>query len=260
MIAPRSVVITGASSGLGEVLALRYAARGARLGLIGRNAARLEAVAERARQTGAAVAETAALDVRDRTALAAWIAAFDDLGPVDLLIANAGVVGGTGLAGEIERAEDSERIFAINVGGTVNTIHAILPRMVARRAGQIAVVSSLAGFVRLPDLPSYSASKAAIMSYALNLRDTLGPLGVSVNVVCPGYVDTPMARQLMGTRMFEVTPAYAAAAIERGLARNRRIVAFPFALAAVTRIASVLPGSWVRTFAPSFRVAGREND
>lgn len=260
MNAPRSVVITGASSGLGEALALRYAARGARLGLIGRNAARLEAVAECARQTGAAAVETAALDVRDRTRLAAWIGVFDDRGPIDLLIANAGVVGGTGMAGEIERADDSEHIFAINVGGTVNTVHAVLPRMVERRAGQVAIVSSLAGFVRLPDLPSYSASKAAIMSYALNLRDAVGPLGVRINVVCPGYIDTPMARQLRGTKLFEVTPAYAASAIERGLARDRRIVAFPYALAAVTRIASVLPGSLVRAFAPSFRVARREND
>jgi short-subunit dehydrogenase len=257
---PRSVVITGASSGLGEALALRYAREGARLGLIGRNAERLKDVAARARAEGAGTIEIAALDVRARVELADWIEAFDRDFAIDLLIANAGVVGGTTMTGVIESVTGSQAIFSVNVLGTLNTIHAVLPHMIGRRSGQIAVISSLAGFIRIPDLPSYSASKAAIMSYALSLRDALRPHGVKVNVVCPGYVDTPMARQLRGAKMFMVTPEAAAASIERGLARDKRLIAFPFPLASVTRFAAFLPAALVRAFAPAFRVNAREND
>jgi short-subunit dehydrogenase len=257
---PRTVVITGASSGLGEALVLRYARGGARLGLIGRNYSRLQDVAARARAAGAAQIEIAVLDVRARVELSDWIAGFERDRPIDLLIANAGVVGGTTMAGTVESVEDSQAIFSVNVIGTLNTIHAVLPHMMRRRSGQIAVVSSLAGFIRIPDLPSYSASKAAIMSYALSLRDALRPHGVRVNVVCPGYVDTPMARQLRGAKAFMVTPEVAATAIECGLTRDQRLIAFPFLLATITRIATILPAAAVRAFAPTFRVSAREND
>jgi short-subunit dehydrogenase len=164
------------------------------------------------------------------------------------------------MAGKVETVADSEAIFSINVLGTLNTIHAVLPHMMRRGSGQIAVVSSLAGFIRLPDLPSYSASKAAMISYALGLREAVGPHGVRVNVVCPGYIDTPMGRQLRGGKAFIVTAAAAAAAIERGLMRDKRVIAFPFPLASLTRFAALLPSALVRAFAPSFRVARREND
>ena len=257
---PRTVVITGASSGLGEALALRYAGGGARLGLIGRNGSRLDDVAARARAAGASQIEVATIDVRAKVELAAWIEAFDRYAPIDLMIANAGVVGGTTMAGMVESVEDSQAIFSVNVLGALNTIHAVLPHMMGRQSGQIAVMSSLAGFIRIPDLPSYSASKAAIMSYALSLRDALRAHGVRVNVVCPGYVDTPMARQLRGTKAFMVTPSTAAQAIERGLARDKRLIAFPFLLASMTRTATILPAALVRTFAPKFRVSTREAD
>jgi len=256
----RTVVITGASSGLGEALALRFAGEGARLGLIGRNASRLRDAAGRARSAGASQIEIGAIDVRARIELADWVEAFDRGAGIDLLIANAGVVGGTTMAGETESVEASQAIFSINVLGTLNTIHAVLPHMMRRKSGQIAVVSSLAGFVRLPDLPSYSASKAAMISYALSLRDALQPHGVSVNVVCPGYIDTPMGRQLRGAKAFMVTPEAAAKATVRGLARDQRVIAFPFLLASVTRIATFFPAAVVRAFAPSFRVSAREND
>jgi short-subunit dehydrogenase len=255
----RTVLITGASSGLGEALALRYAGEGARLALIGRNAARLESVAARCRAAGAPLVETAKIDVRADSELGRWVEAFDHKHPVDLLIAGAAIVGG-GVDSGIEAAQASRDVFAINVVGLANTVHAVLPGMLARRSGQIAVISSLAGFVTLPDVPSYSASKTAATRYGLALRDALRNRGVRVSVACPGYIDTPMGRQLNGRKMFVVTPVAAAAAIATGLARDKAIIAFPFVLAWITRVSALLPAWLVRFGAPSFRVTAREND
>jgi short-subunit dehydrogenase len=250
-------VITGASSGIGEALALYYAERGARLGLIGRNQPRLQDVAARCRAAGASEVEFGVIDVRARAELHAWIANFDGKSRIDLLIAGAGIVGGVASPGTPESAEVSRDIFATNVLGAVNAIDAVLPGMLRRGSGQIAVVSSLAGFVSLPDLPSYSASKTAILKYALSLRDVLGGRGIRVNVACPGFVDTPMAGQLAGYKPFLVAAPAAAEAIARGLARDQRIIAFPFPLAWLTRLAVFLPGWLVRFGAPSFRVTAR---
>jgi short-subunit dehydrogenase len=257
---PRTVLITGASSGLGEALALRYAAQGARLGLIARNRKRLDDVAARCRDAGAAEVDAATIDVRDHNEQGAWVSAFDRRAPIDLLIAGAAIVGGAQTPGGLESAEVSRDVFAINVLGLINSVQAVLPGMLERRGGQIAAVSSLAGFVALPDLPSYSASKTAVIRYGLSLRDVLRPRGIKVSVACPGYIDTPMGRQLKGRKMFVVTTDAAADALMRGLERDRRIIAFPFMLSAITRLSALLPASLVRLGAPSFRIAARENE
>jgi short-subunit dehydrogenase len=249
-----SVVITGASSGIGEALAVHYAQRGARLGLIGRNDVRLQDVAALCRAAGATKVETGVIDVRSHRELQGWVADFDIRFPIDLLIASAGIVGGVPSPGTYESPDVSRDIFAINVLGTINAVHAALPGMLRRGSGQIAVISSLAGFVSLPDLPSYSAAKNAIMKFALSLRDALSARGIRVNVACPGFVDTPMAAQLRGNKAFLVTPQVAAEAIAHGLAQDQRIIAFPFLLASLTRLAAFLPAWLVRLGAPSFRV------
>ena len=165
----QTILITGASSGIGEALALAYAGAGTTLGLLGRNAERLESVAARCRERGATV-RTAAIDVRARAELKAWIEAFDREHPVDLLVANAGVMAGTPPGGDIERADTAAALIETNVGGVLNTVQPLLPPMMARGRGQIAIVGSLAGFIPLPDAPSYSASKSAVLSYGLSLR------------------------------------------------------------------------------------------
>ncbi|WP_044564750.1 SDR family oxidoreductase, partial [Azospirillum sp. B4] len=146
MQSPTSILITGASSGIGEALALGYAARGRQLWLTGRDQGRLDAVAEAARAKGARVT-AAALDVLDRQALGDWIQAADDGVPIDLAIANAGISGGTGGGGEGmlgETEEQARRILAVNIEGVLNTIHPLIPRMVVRKRGQLALMSSLA--------------------------------------------------------------------------------------------------------------------
>lgn len=251
--APQRIVITGASSGVGRALALHYARAGAKgLGLIGRNPDRLEGAAAEARSFGADVT-TGAIDIRSRAALAEWIAAFDRSAPVDLVIANAGVMEGTPPGGRIEPAEAAHALIETNVLGLLNTVQPLLPAMMARGRGQVALIGSIAGFVPLADSPSYCASKAAVLSYGLSLRDLLGPYGVGVSVVCPGYIATPMMQREHGRKPFVMSAEKAAGLIARGIARNKATVVIPRFFGAVTRISGMLPEPLRRWTARSFR-------
>jgi short-subunit dehydrogenase len=236
----RSVVITGASSGIGHALALHYARRGTHLGLLGRNRDRLLRVAAECRSRGATV-DAEAIDVRSRGAMAAWLDAYDRRFPIDLLFANAGVMDGTPVDGAIEPADAAYEIVETNVLGVLNTVQPAIPRMMARQRGQIVILSSLAGLIPLRDSPSYCASKSAVLAYGLSLRDLLIAHGIRVNVICPGYVATPMSRQEIGSKPFEISAGRAASLIARGLARNKPVIAFPFWLALGTRIGAMLP-------------------
>jgi NADP-dependent 3-hydroxy acid dehydrogenase YdfG len=192
----RTAVITGASSGIGRALALRYARDGARLGVLGRDRARLNHVAADCRQLGADVRE-GVVDVRDRQEMQAWVEDYDAAWPVDVLIANAGIMAGSPADGEVESAEDSRAIIETNVIGVLNSIHPLLPRMISRGRGQIGIISSLAGFIPLSDAPSYCASKAAVLSYGLALRDLTA---VATAARACGSVTIPMW-STPGTRM-----------------------------------------------------------
>ncbi len=222
-------MITGASSGIGEALAREFAGPNIRLGLIGRAADRLEQIATACRAAGAVV-ETAIIDIRDRPRLHRWMADFDGAGAVDLLIANAGVSAGLGPDRTRESDDDAERLADINYKGTVNTVSGLVDGMQARRAGHIAIVASLAGLQALPDMPSYSASKSALVAYGHSLRGWLRPFNVSVSIVCPGFVTSPMSARHQGARPFEMPLDNAVGIIRRGLDRRRSMIAFPWPL------------------------------
>jgi short-subunit dehydrogenase len=232
------VAITGASSGLGAALAGAYARSGWRLSLIGRDAARLEAVAPACRADGAEV-ETHLADVTDPAAIEAVMVACDERTPLDLVIANAGigaVAPDTGEPGPVAR-----QILTTNVLGVVNTVTPLLPRFVARRHGHVAIMSSLGGLVGLPASPAYSASKAAVRIYGGALRALLAPSGVRVSVICPGFIDTPLTAGLR-TRLPQLwTADRAALHIVRALARGQREIMFPWRLAALMRLVAALP-------------------
>lgn len=235
---PRSLLITGASSGIGEALALAYAAPGVALALTGRDAARLEAVAAICRQRGAVV-QAATIDVADAGALTPWVEDMDTAVPIDLVIANAGIGAGTG--GGFETAEQTRAVFTVNLDGVLNTVLPLIPRFVSRRRGQIAMMSSLASFRGFPGSPTYCASKAALRIWGEGLRGDLHRHGVEVSVICPGFVVSRMTARNKFRMPFLMSAERAAAIIKRGLARNRGRIAFPFPMYFAVWLFSAFP-------------------
>ncbi len=238
---PGAILITGASSGIGEALARDYAESGRFLALSGRDKERLESVAEACRGFGAEVAAQT-VDVADRDATAKWISDIDADHPLDLVIANAGIAAGTGGRGESEN--QTRDIFAINLAGVLNTVWPALGPMRKRRHGQIAIVSSIAAFRGFPGTPAYSASKAAVKTYGEALRGWLASEGIRVSVVCPGFVRTRMTEKNDFPMPFVMDAAKAARIIRRGLERNKARIAFPWPMYFLAWLLGALPPSW----------------
>ena len=220
VFAARRIAITGASSGLGAGLALDYAAPGVSLALFARRIDRLEQVAAACRTRGAVV-EVAAVDVGDAEPLGGLLRAMDDRDPFDLVIANAGISAPQGETFALAEAR-------INLLGTLHTVEPLIPRMMARRRGQIAVVSSVAAFRGLPDSPAYCASKAGVRLYGEALRGGLRRAGVAVSVITPGFFVSPMSDRFAGPRPLIVSTARAVRIVRRGLDRRRGRIGFPW--------------------------------
>ncbi len=235
---PKHILITGGSSGIGAALALHYAAPGVVLGLTGRNGPRLEAACSACSKAGADVTGEV-LDVRDRGAMAAWIEGADAERPIDLVIANAGTNTTALRVGDLSKAAD--QVFDINVGGVFNTVHPALSVMRARGRGQIAIVSSIAGYQGLSSTPAYSASKAAVKVYGEALRGRCEGDGVEINVICPGFVDSRMTAVNEHQMPFLLSADKAAKIIARGLARNKGRITFPWQMTMVARLWINLP-------------------
>ena len=238
---PRSILITGASSGLGEALAKAYAGPGVTLALSGRDGPRLEAVTEACRTLGAE-ATAAVVDVTEPGAMSRWIEAADDVRPLDLVIANAGISAGTG--GTDDPEAQARAIFTVNVTGVLNTVHPVMARMRSRRGGQIALVSSVAAFRGLPGSPAYAASKAAVKSYGEGLRGRLAEDGVRVSVICPGFFDSRMTAVNRFPMPFIMPAMRAAAIVKRGLARDKARIAFPWPMYFLAWLFGALPPAW----------------
>jgi short-subunit dehydrogenase len=235
---PSSVLITGASSGIGEALAVAYARPGATLFLSGRDRERLAGVVDRCRERGAD-AHLRRLDVTDRAAMEAWVGACNGSRPLDLVIANAGISAGTGDGGETEA--QTRAIFATNVNGVINTVLPAVELMRPRGCGQIAIVSSLAGYRGLAGAPAYCASKAAVKVWGEGLRGWLAEDGVKVSVICPGFVTTRLTAANRFRMPFLMDADRAARIIVDGLAGNRGRIAFPWPMAAAVWLAAALP-------------------
>lgn len=236
----RSIVISGASSGIGRALAAALAAPDRHLSLLGRDTARLEAAAEMCRSRGA-TCETVAIDILDRPAISAALARIDAGRPVDLLIANAGILDGRRADQACEARATARQVLETNLLAPVDMVHVLLPAMCERRSGDIILVASLAAFVPLPDAPAYSASKAGLLSYGIALRDAVAPSGVRVVVACPGFVSTAMANIHLGPRPGEISSEEASRRILDGLRRNRSIIGFPAPASWLSRLALVGP-------------------
>ncbi|HWA41894.1 MAG TPA: SDR family NAD(P)-dependent oxidoreductase [Hypericibacter adhaerens] len=184
---PGVTVITGASEGIGRSLALELARRGEAVALLARRKPLLdEAVAEIAKAGGRAIAVPC--DVTEREAVRAAIAGIEQsFGPVERIIANAG--GGKRAPGAALDAAAIEATMRLNYMGTVHTIEAALPFMLARRRGHLVIMSSLAALLGLPGAAGYSAAKAAVARLGESLQIDLAPHGIDVTLLYPGFVD-----------------------------------------------------------------------
>ncbi len=238
-----TIVLTGASSGLGAGLAASYAAPGITLGLIGRDSARLADVAANCRAKGAVV-ETAVLNVAEAAPLGAWLERFDDQTPIDLLVANAGISAGPGPDGTLEGLALASAQVSVNLLGAMHTLEPILPRMVSRGRGHVAVVASVAGLRGLPYSPGYSASKAGVRAYGEGLRAFLAPRGVGVSVIVPGFFESRMTDRFMGGKPFLVSTERAVAIVQKGLDRRRARIVFPRLLALGLQATDLMP-AWL---------------
>ena len=243
--------MTGASRGIGRALALELGRRGFEVVLCARGAEALTDAAGVITDAGGR-ASARVLDVSDTEAVAALVREEDARGAgLDLVVANAGL-GGLTWAGDLS-PERCEPMLDVNVRGAVATLTAALPAMVARRRGHLAAVTSMAAMRALPHNALYSATKAFLRTFLDGLRLDLGPAGVSVTEIRPGFVRTEMIESLDSPTPFVVEPEAAATTIADALARRAPIVAFPAPTAAMMRAIALLPrpvyepaARWVR--------------
>jgi short-subunit dehydrogenase len=226
----KNILITGASSGIGKALAISYAKAGNNLFLCARNKEKLEIVRQICQENSGISCNiyTKIIDVKDKNAMKEYIDEIETQHNLDLVIANAGISAGTALG--IESEEQISEVFATNLNGVLNTINPAIKHMKSRNQGQIAIISSLAGFRGLPSSPAYSASKAAVRVYGEALRGNLAEFGIKVNVICPGYVKTPMTAVNKFYMPFIIDADKCAQKIKTGLEKNQSRIAFPLPL------------------------------
>jgi short-subunit dehydrogenase len=232
-------VVTGASSGIGRALARALAAEGAKVGLVARRKEQLEALAGEVAAAGGTAA-VAAADVGDREQVQAAVEEVrHHLGPIDLMVANAGV-GAPTLIDPLN-VGDIEKMFRVNVLGVVYAIDAVLPEMLRRRSGHVAAVSSLAAYKGLPGESGYCASKAAVNTFLEGLRIQLRGRGVTVTTVCPGFVLTPMTEINDFDMPWLLQPDEAARRIVRALRRKKVVYNFPWPTTLLMKATAWLP-------------------
>lgn len=236
----RALIITGASSGLGAALAVAYAAPQTVLGVLGRDRGRLAETVAACEAKGAGV-RSAAIDVTDAPAMAAWLDEFDRDHPVELVIVNAGTSAGPDFGSASEGVETATQQIRVNLLGAVNTVEPLLPALCRRGRGRVAVIASIAAYRGLPDSPGYCASKAGLRAYAEALRPRLARHGVGVTAVCPGFFDSRMTDRFEGPTPFLRSAGDAARLVKHGIDRGRRRVSFPWPLVFGLRFCDLAP-------------------
>lgn len=189
--ADRTVVVTGAASGIGRATAERFAAEGATVALTDVDVAGGRAAAAEIDDRTPGDTRFHELDVRDDDAVDRCLDRLEEASGLDVLVNNAGTVAGGRL--EDTTVDQRDHLMAVNVTGVWNGCHAAVPRMVDDGGGAIVNVASTAGLLGAPGLSTYSMTKAAVVNFTRALAGEVGAEGVRVNAVCPGTIETPMA-------------------------------------------------------------------
>lgn len=231
------VMITGASSGIGKGIALEVAARGAKVGLLAR---REELLSDVISQIKDSKAVAAAADVRDPAAVREAADGFrKELGPIDVLIANAGI--GTSAHAVQLQPDHVAEVININVLGAVNTVAAVAPEMVERGQGRLVAISSLAAYRGLAKSAAYCASKAALSAYFESVRIDLRNTGVEVTIIHPGFIKTAITAGREAKMPYLMELEDGVKKIVWAIEKGKKIYSFPWQLATVVRAGLIMP-------------------
>ena len=244
------IFLTGASSGIGEALALAIAKRGAALGLVARRRELLDDLADRCRKFDVKV-RVFPLDVTEEEAL--YEAADEmraEFGRIDILIANAGI-GGNDEETRAYTPRAVRKVIDTNLIGAVNAVHAVAPQMAERGSGHLVAISSLAGFRGLPKSAAYSASKAGMTAFFESVRLDLKHSGVVVTIVQPGFIRTPLTSGRTNKMPFLMDLDDAIPLFLKAIEKKKKFAAFPWQLATIVRAGKIMP-AWLYD-----RIAGR---
>jgi short-subunit dehydrogenase len=246
----KTVFLTGASSGIGEGLAIALAKRGAVLALVARRLEMLDDLANRCEEAGG-TARVFPADVVDAAAIASAVKEFrDEFGHIDILIANAGI-GGNDDKTRTYDPESVKKVMDINLLGAVNAVHAVVPSMIERGSGQLVAISSLAGFRGLPKSAAYSASKAGMTAFFESVRLDLAHNGIAVTIIQPGFIRTPLTSGRANKMPFLMELEDAIPHFIKAIEKRKRFAAFPWQLATLVRAGKFMP-AWLYD-----RIAGR---
>lgn len=246
----KTVFLTGASSGIGEGLAVAMAEKGAIVALVARREEELTRIAEQITAKGG-VARVFAVDVTDSESLAKAAESFrDEFGHIDIMIANAGIGGNDQKTREYDPAS-VKKLIDINLLGAVNSIHAVIKPMQERKSGHLVAISSLAGFRGLPKSAAYSASKGAMTNFFESVRLDQAANGIDVTIIQPGFIKTPLTSGRSNKMPFLMDLEDAIPHFLAAIERKKKFAAFPWQLATIVRLGKYMP-AWLYD-----RIAGK---
>lgn len=236
---PMTIWITGAGKGLGRALALELSARGHRIAASARTEADLVSLSREALAQGGVIMPYG-LDVTDKQGVDVVMTQIvRDIGVPDLVVLNAGTHSEV-TATNFDLAEFS-RVIDTNIMGIANCLAVLLPAMIARKSGRIALMASVAGYRGLPTASAYSASKAAIIALAEALKPELEPHNVDLTLINPGFVDTPLTRRNTFPMPFLMEADRAAKIMADGLEAKKFEIVFPWQMKLLMKLLGVLP-------------------
>lgn len=237
------VFLTGASSGIGEGLALAMAERGAILGLVARRKEQLEKLALACEAKGGKTA-IFPCDVTDAGGIqSAADGMRREFGHIDIMIANAGI-GGNDAKTRAYEPEAVKNVIDTNLMGAVNCIHAVVPHMLERGRGQLVAISSLAGIRGLPKSAAYSASKAGMTMFFESVRLDMIGKGIDVTIIQPGFIETPLTAGRTNRMPYVMKLDDAIPYFLNAIEKKKGFAAFPWQLATIVRLGKILP-AWM---------------
>ncbi len=237
------VLLTGASSGIGEALAYAMAKHGAIIGLLARREKLLKPIAEKIESNGG-TARYFVCDVVDESKLFdAAKSLRDEFGKINIMIANAGIGGNNEKTRKLE-PEAVAKVINVNLLGAVNSVSAVLPQMLERKSGQLVAVSSLAGFRGLPKSAAYSASKAGMTAFFESVRLDVQHKGVAVTIIQPGFIKTPLTSGRANKMPFIMELDDSIPLFLKAIEKRKKFAAFPWQLANFVRLGKFLP-AWL---------------